>query len=189
MRLFIGSGTKIINLDMRVFIGLLILILIATACSISSSNTKGGDKLNHIDSVLQVSNSSQLGYGDTSRLILETKILYKKGAYSELLKVYDQLISIDSLNGSYHYHRGHCLIDLHRYDESIRSFNKSLRLNYRTCKSYASIAISLRYLHQLEKAVEFCKKGLKCDPDLPYGKVILDELNKELKSGSSLRPT
>ncbi len=118
---------------------------------------------------------------DTSALIVKAALLYAKDQYEEAIESYNELLSIDSLNGEYYYKIGYCLAQLHKDSAAIKNYIRATELNFRKFDACRSIGLiyAIGPLKNNSKAIEYLNKCLVINPEANDIKKLIREIKHE----------
>ena len=102
-------------------------------------------------------------------------IFYSNNQFAEALKCYNELASKYNTNDDYHFKKASTLVELKQYDEAIKSFDETIKLNPNNIKAMKRISYMLIQEGLLLEALIYLKKVRKIDRDEP---AILKEIEE-----------
>lgn len=108
----------------------------------------------------------------------------ESGDYQSSVNYYNQLIKLDSLNGSYYFGRADSYAMLAKRNEEIRDYMKSLQLNFRKGSCYFNIALAYTFIND-SLALVYFKEAMKLYPQRIDIKREYDECLERLKTNPS----
>lgn len=107
-----------------------------------------------------------ISYADSS---VEKKIdqawdLYVEGDYNKVIKLLDEVLSLDSENQEAYYLRGTAYCHLEKYLRAIQDLNKALELDSEDYMSYNERGDAYYFLHKYDDALNDYNKAIALDP-------------------------
>jgi len=145
----------------------LIIIVILTSCN-NKTNEKNFRKT-EISIEEQMSDTNKTdSFHFTKDNILELKTdadsNYKENNYYKAIKLFNQLIRLDSTKGEYYFKRGYSYSMMLNGEDAIKDYLKSAAMGYRVSTSYQNIGANYSTIND-SLAVYYLNESLKYDPD------------------------
>jgi tetratricopeptide (TPR) repeat protein len=109
----------------------------------------------------------------------EADILYDQNKYEKALKLFDKIISVDSLCGDSYYKRAYCKALLSDYEGSTRDYEMSIKLSFRIEDSYFSLGCNYAIINEDSLAIEFFEKAYAINPKNTLAKEQIDWIKKK----------
>lgn len=108
----------------------------------------------------------------------------ESGDYQSSVNYYNQLIILDSLNGSYYFGRADSYVMLAMRNQGIRDYMKSIQLNFRKGSCYFNIGLAYTFIND-SLALVYFKEAMKFYPQRSDIKREYDECLERLKTNPS----
>ncbi len=112
----------------------------------------------------------------------QADIAYWECAFEKALPLYQQLSTLDPVNGQYHFRLGYILQELKHFKEAIAAYTKAIQLDPDDVTAYNNRGNALDDLNRYEEAIADYDKAIELKPD--YAKayynrgIALDDLNR-----------
>jgi hypothetical protein len=120
---------------------------------------------------------------DTSLLRTEANLSFQTGSYLDAVKAYTTLISVDSVNGMYHFRRAYGMAQLNKYDSAARDYQISANLGYREFHSNLNAAfLYMTILNQDSLAKVHLNRCVELAPDSVRPKELLRILEDQKRN-------
>ena len=111
---------------------------------------------------------------------------YLGNNYVGAIKLFTELIEIDSSNGEYYYKRGYCNTQIDSVEMSTYDYLKSVSYGYRLADSYYNIGLNYLYTFKYSEALKYFKKALELSPNDTKIKDEIDMCKKLLESNKTI---
>ena len=109
---------------------------------------------------------SSLGeFQDADQYFIMGNHLSQQGRYKEAIKVYDEVIRLDSKYAPTYYNRGTTKGELGQYEEAIKDYNEAIRLNPEYAKAYYNRGTTKGELGQYEEAIKDYDEAIQLNPN------------------------